>query len=259
MTGQAASGGALGPRSSTVRRLRRLSGRRSARYEEQLIVVEGRVLLEEACAAGWAVVDCVISDSIDDRAGVADRCGVEPIVVTDAAIAAIATTDTPQPVIATVAVPQRGIPNDGAIVVLDRIGDPGNLGTMIRSAEAAGMAAVVVTPGTTDWTSPKVVRSSAGGVFHMPVVVGALDELREAGWRLIGTSSHRGVDHRTMLPGPQDAIVIGNEAHGLDDDAPVHEWVTITHRGRAESLNAAMAATLVCFSWGERMASDDSR
>jgi len=244
-----ADGGALGPRSTTVRRLRRLAGRRSARYDDRLLLVEGAVLVAEAVRAGWRLVDCVAEEHASDVARLTAEYGVVPTPVTAAALAAIATTETPQPVVATFEMPTRVLPAGGMLVVVDRMADPGNLGTVIRSAEAAGATAVVVTPGTTDWSAPKVVRASAGAVFHVPVVEATLDDLHMARWRLIGTSSHRGESYRVAVPGDRDAIVIGNEAHGLDEDAPIDVWVQIEHRGRSESLNAAMAATLLCFHW----------
>ena len=133
------------------------------------------------------------------------------------------------------------------VVVADRIGEPGNLGTIIRSAEEAGADAVVVTPGTVDETNPKVVRASAGALFHMPVVTATLSDVVAAGLRPIGSSSHRGVAHTAADWSGRIAIVAGNEAAGLDDDAPIEQWVRIEHRGRGESLNVAMAATVLCF------------
>jgi RNA methyltransferase, TrmH family len=121
------------------------------------------------------------------------------------------------------------------------------LGTIIRSAEAAGADAVAVTPGTVDETNPKVVRASAGAIFHVPVVVGTLAQVAAAGLRLIGTSSHRGTPHTAADWRGRIAIVAGNESAGLGDEAVIEEWVRIEHRGRAESLNVAMAATVLCF------------
>ncbi|MGA1244816.1 MAG: TrmH family RNA methyltransferase, partial [Ilumatobacteraceae bacterium] len=104
------------------------------------------------------------------------------------------------------------------------------------------------TGGTVDTSSPKTVRASAGAVFHVPIVeVGSLDDVKRAGFTTYGTSSHRGADHRRVTYADRAAIVIGNEAHGIADDAPIDEWITIEHAGRAESLNAAMAGTLVVF------------
>lgn len=136
------------------------------------------------------------------------------------------------------------------VLVADRITDPGNLGTMVRSAVAAGVDAVVTTPGTTDAFGPKAVRSSAGALFAVPVVEVDLPAVASAGLQIMATSSQRGVDHRRVAYGGRIAVVIGNEAHGLDEHAlaelnPV--WVRIVHHGSAESLNAAMAATLLVF------------
>ncbi len=135
----------------------------------------------------------------------------------------------------------------GLVVVADRVSDPGNLGTILRSAEAAGAGAVVVTPGTVDAYNPKVVRASAGAVFHIPVIPAGLEDVGRAGLRLIGTSSHRGSPHSAADWTGRVAIVAGGEAGGLEDDAPVDEWVRIEHHGRAESLNVAMAVTVLCF------------
>ncbi len=139
-------------------------------------------------------------------------------------------------------------------MVVDALNDPGNLGTILRSSEAAGIDAVVLTPGSVDPFNPKVIRASAGAVFHVPVVGASLDDVRQAGIRLIGTSSHQGVQHREADWSGRVAIVLGNESHGLPDDADVDQWVTIAHRGRAESLNVAMAATLLAFTATEHRA-----
>ncbi len=165
----------------------------------------------------------------------------------------VATTERPRPNIAIV----RSRPTDpdvlgpdracDLVVVADRLADPGNLGTILRSAEAAGVDAVVLTPGSVDPFNPKVVRASAGALFHVPVVEATLDRVREAGLELVGTSSHQGRNHVDADWVGRVAIVLGNEAHGLVDGAAVDRWVRIEHQGRAESLNVAMAATVLVF------------
>jgi TrmH family RNA methyltransferase len=132
-------------------------------------------------------------------------------------------------------------------LVADRLTDPGNLGTIMRSAEAAGVGALVVTPGTVDVLNPKVVRASAGALFHVPVVEATLGDVADAGLRRIGTSSHRGVPSEEADWSGRIAVVVGSEAHGLEEDVAIDAWVRVVHRGRAESLNVAMAATVVCF------------
>ncbi len=132
-------------------------------------------------------------------------------------------------------------------MVADQLSDPGNLGTILRSAEAAGVDAVVLTPGSVDPLNPKVVRSSAGALFHVPVVEATLADVRHAGLALVGTSSHQGTRHTDADWSGRLALVLGNEAHGLADDADVDRWLRIEHSGRAESLNVAMAATVLVF------------
>jgi TrmH family RNA methyltransferase len=161
----------------------------------------------------------------------------------------VASTERPQPNLAIVRMPvaSTSLADVDFVVIADQLSDPGNLGTILRSAEASGVEVVVLTPGSVDPFNPKVVRASAGAVFHVPVVTATLDDARAAGLRLVGTSSHLGEPHVDADWAGRVAIVLGNEAHGLPDEAPVDAWVRIEHRGRAESLNVAMAATLVVF------------
>lgn len=226
-----------------IQELRRLLGRRSSRSDAGAFVVEGRVLVAEAVDAGWTVdaeyhvpgVEPVTSAvSYELAAGVLER---------------VASTEHPQPNLAVVRMPARSVDLSAAsfVLVADRLADPGNLGTILRSAEAAGVDAVVLTPGSVDPYNPKVVRASAGALFRVPVVEGPIDEVAGAGLRMIGTSSHQGVRHDEADWSGRIALVLGNEAHGLPDDAPVDDWVRIEHRGRAESLNVAMAATVLVF------------
>ena len=218
-------------------------GRRSARSEEGVFVVEGPGLVTQAWEAGWEIE--------------AQFCapGSGPVVpdglVFDLApnvIERVASTEAPQPVLAVVRQRPSVLP-DGAdfVIVADRLGDPGNAGTIIRSAEAAGAQAVVFTPGSVDPYNPKVVRATAGSLFRVPVVVAELHGVRAAGLRLLATSSHQGEVYDAVdLTGPV-ALIVGNEAHGVPDDAPVDGWITIPHQGEAESLNVAMAATVLVF------------
>ena len=160
----------------------------------------------------------------------------------------VASTEAPQPVLAVVLMRDRSVPTDATFVmVADRVSDPGNAGTIVRSAEAAGAHAVVFTPGSVDVYNPKVVRSTAGSLFRVPVCVADLHELRGRGMTLLGTSSHRGAPHTATDLTTPVAVVVGNEAHGVPDNAPVDGWVTIRHHGAAESLNVAMAATVLAF------------
>jgi TrmH family RNA methyltransferase len=209
-------------------------------------VVEGPVLAREAVAAGWDVEAQYLASSVDpvEGAGPVRRLG-------EGVAARIAATETPPGSFTVVRMPVAdaagALGTASFAVVADRLADPGNLGTILRSAEAAGADVVALTPGTVDVFNPKVVRASAGALFHVPVVTASLDDVRTAGLRLIGTSSHRGERHTEADWSGRMAIVAGSEAHGVADDAPVDQWVRIAHRGRSESLNVAMATTVLCF------------
>ena len=164
-------------------------------------------------------------------------------------------TESPRGILAVCAMPDAGALSFTAsdwLLVVHEVSDPGNLGTLVRSAEAAGARGVVLVGPTVDPWSPKVVRASAGAVFHVPVWhIDSLTVLREAGVKLFGTTSHDslGVSHLESLYEADFSgavgIVLGNEAHGLPSDADVDAWVTIEHVGRSESLNVAMAGTVM--------------
>jgi RNA methyltransferase, TrmH family len=205
--------------------------------------VEGAVLIAEAVDAGWTVVAEFVAPGGEPVSGA-------PVSeLADGVLERVASTERPQPNLAVVRMPAQSVDLDdlGFVVVADQLADPGNLGTILRSAEAAGVDAVVLTPGSVDPYNPKTVRASAGALFHVPVLAADLAATRRAGLRLIGTSSHLGVRHTEADWSGRVALVLGNEAHGLADDTPVDGWVRIEHHGRAESLNVAMAATLLVF------------
>jgi TrmH family RNA methyltransferase len=208
--------------------------------------VEGPVLAGEAIAAGWVVESQFVAPGVEP---VGAATPVYPLA--EGVAERVAATETPTGLLAVVQIPtvdpDAVLRGAAFVVVADHLADPGNLGTILRSAEAAGVEAVVVTPGTVDVFNPKVVRASAGSLFHVPVLATPLDAVGRAGLRVVGTSSHRGTAHTEADWSGRVAILAGGEARGLPDDADVDEWVRIEHHGRAESLNVAMAVTVLCF------------
>ncbi len=171
--------------------LRRLLGRRSSRHDERRFVVEGPVLVAEAVAAGWTCE----AQFVPEGSGSAIAGAGKVFELADGVLERVAPTETPQPPLAIVEMPEVVSPASllsaaSFVVVLDRVADPGNLGTILRSAEAAGADLVVLTPGSVDPFNPKVVRSSAGALFHVPVVTAEIDDVVAAGLELFGTTSH---------------------------------------------------------------------
>lgn len=213
--------------------------------EEHVFVVEGRLLIAEAQHAGWRIESQFVAPGeqpVDAPSalyplapGVAER-----VSDLDAppGLFAVVVRDPPDPAVLSTA---------DFVVVADGVGEPGNLGTIIRSSEAAGADVVVVTPGTTDETNPKVLRASAGAAFNVPIVPATLDGVAACGLRMIGSSSHHGTPHTAVDWSGRIAIVAGNEATGVTEHAAIGQWVRIEHSGRAESLNVAMATTVLCF------------
>jgi len=137
------------------------------------------------------------------------------------------------------------------VLVAPHIGDPGNAGTLVRSAAAAGAESIVLGPGSVDAYNPKTVRASAGACFAVRIVEGvpaveALEALGTAGVRRVGALASGGTAPEAVdLTGPT-AIVLGHEVHGLAADLPLDDRVTIPMAG-TESLNVAMAGTLLLF------------
>ena len=202
-------------------------------------------MIGEAVSAGWTIEAHYVAAGVDPVDGAGPALTLAPGVAER-----VSDVETPSGLFAIVKARTHDVAvlDDASfVVVADRVAEPGNLGTIIRSAEAAGVDAVVATPGTVDVSNPKVLRASAGTVFHVPIISAELSDVHAAGLRLIGTSSHLGTSHTAADWSGRIAIVAGNEAAGLDPGAPIDEWVRIEQRGRAESLNVAMATTVLCF------------
>jgi RNA methyltransferase, TrmH family len=166
----------------------------------------------------------------------------------------VADTVTPRGVLAVARWARPGLDadlGDFVLVGVD-IGDPGNAGTMIRSAESAGASALVFAGASVDVSNPKVVRAAAGALFRLLVVdggapYGVLERVGGLGMRRLGAVANGGVPcDRADLTGPV-ALVVGNEAHGLPAGLPLDGEITIPMAGRAESLNVAMAAAILCY------------
>jgi TrmH family RNA methyltransferase len=253
------SGPGLAFTSPRVKRLRQLVERSSARHREGVFVLDGPTLLGEALDAG-ARLECVFvapQGGTDPVVARAVAAGVPVFDLAPGVIDRVSATVTPQPVLAVAARvdrPLAELADATLVVVCVDVRDPGNLGTVLRTAEAAGVGGVICTRGTVDVYNPKCVRASAGSLFHTRVVAGGepvevLARLRDWGLRRLGTRPDGAAAHwSTDLRAPT-ALVLGNEAWGLPGDAARHvdHWVTIPMAGRTESLNVGIAAAVLCF------------
>jgi TrmH family RNA methyltransferase len=182
-------------------------------------------------------------------------------------VAACSQVETPQGVVAIARRPAASLPDlartpSAMLVVADRIQDPGNLGTIIRIADAAGASGVIAVAGTVDAFNPKAVRATMGSVFHLPVVEAAaedvLDVLRAQRIRLLVADQRGAVDFLDADYRRPCAIVLGNEGQGVDPRWIEHAAATvrIPMYGRAESLNVAVAAALLLYEARRKTAND---
>lgn len=241
-------------RAKRLRALRRVKGRR----EHGMLLVEGPAVARDALDAGATVREALYTDEAATDPALARlladlrAAGAEVEEVEEPVLAEFADTVTPQGLLLVVDIPLRSLTDVGAarLAVLDAVQDPGNVGTLIRAADALGAGGVALLPGTADPWSPKAVRAASGASFRIPVVTISVAELtawcRERGVPLLaaaagGTSAPRSAAVRDA------ALVFGNEAAGVSDEvrAAADGVVGIPQRGRADSLNVAMAGAIL--------------
>lgn len=238
---------------------------RKYRDREGKFLLEGIHLVQEALQAGWPLDSIAYDAGIgipEELAAAAERAGQPEgprwFPVSPEVIAKCSTAETPQPVFAVAAkrpaAPDRLYDTEkGLVVALDGVQDPGNVGTIIRSAAAVDATAVVLGRGTADLYNAKTLRATMGALFHIPVIEGDLTAMMPealargmavAGTSLAAAASCYEYDFRRGV-----WLVFGNEGSGLSPevDARVGDRIIIPMRGRAESLNVAMAATVLLF------------
>ena len=242
---------------SKIQQLRRLSGRRGARLEAGAFVVEGPVLVAEALAGSLDVLEIFVGELAQPPDTSGARVAPEVVVCAEGLLERVLSTRTPQPMAAVVALPAVDLAElaarSGPVLVADQLADPGNAGTLIRAAEAAGWTGVVFSANSVDPFAPKVVRASAGSVLRVPVVASAGSALEILGQLsprpAVAALAAGGIPHLQMRWPDEVVLVIGNEAHGLDPDviSACRSAVTIEMDGPTESLNAAMAGTVLMF------------
>jgi RNA methyltransferase, TrmH family len=246
-----------------VRRLRRLVDKKEERRREGVLVAEGPKVIAAALDVGAEIESVYAAPDADAgalTAAVLERArdvGISVYQLAPGVMAKVADASTPQPLIATVRTIPRGLEaafDSEAVLVLVDVRDPGNLGALLRVADAAGVGAVIACAGSVDWQSPKAVRASTGSCFALRIVDGeqpdsAIGALRSHGYRTIATAIRGGIPHDEVDFRSKVALILGNEASGLSPqlEALVDEVVTVPMSGSTESLNVATAAAVVCY------------
>jgi len=279
---------------NSQQRLRRIEGRhnplvkqlrqafsRAERTEAGDCAIEGLRILEEAIRSGVRLSAVFFRESAQDRAErLLPQIGaqVETLLLPDALFDSLVPSESPQGVAALVRIREFSLEDIlerlqvGPILVLAGLQDPGNLGTILRSAEAFGCAGAILGEGTVSLFNSKVIRGSAGSAFRLPIVhgqsvhekarhgqsgrgksdsklEGICEKLRAQGVRLIATSSHKGTSLDQADLKTASAIFFGNEGSGLPRDlmTKMDESIAIPHTAQVESLNAGVAASIVLY------------
>jgi len=229
-----------------------------------LYFIEGIRFVNEAIDNGQDIVKVIISDKLEMLNGGKELIERVTVVCDDCSLVSekifkeISDTKTPQGILAVLKkrefVFDTVMEQGNSVVILDSLQDPGNVGTIIRTADAAGVTAVILTMGCVDLFSPKVLRSTMGSVFHMPIFEGlivneTIELLKKSGYKVIASHLDGKSNYFDEDLTCKSAIIIGNEANGISDEtaAMADRLVKIPMPGRAESLNASVAASIMIY------------
>ena len=238
-----------------VKGLRSLRDRKG-REASGRFLVEGEVMLREALKCGLTVRDALMEEGFEALAGDLEAAGARVFIAPRSLLETACDTRTPQGACASFDMPAP-LPLSNApdrIVALDGTQDPGNVGTIWRTADAAGFDGLLFGAGCADPLSPKVQRAAMGSGFRVPFMLSddlpaAIAELKGRGWTVIASDLRGGDFYSHPDPGKRFVLVIGSEAHGISDAtrAAADVLVKLPMRGGAESLNAAVAAGIMMY------------
>lgn len=239
-----------------VKRIRRLLADRRYRQHEGVFVIEGTRWLAELARAGLEPLELYCTPdwlAAEANAQLMASFHVTSILVEPGVMASMSDTDTAPGVLAVLAYEPAPLPAmTGLLLVLDGVANPGNLGTILRAAAAAGVGGVILGPGSVDPTSPKVVRGSMGALLRLPVQ--SLSSWAEIESHLAGrdvwlAAASDGTAYTDVNWRRPAALIIGSEAHGASAEAErvATGRVTIPMADATESLNAAVAAAVIVF------------
>ena len=243
------------PKNEKIKELVKLQTAKG-RKKAGMYLLEGEHLVEEAIKEKAPIELIVVtSNRLEDYQNLLTQTDVQVLVVSQDVFHKLSMTETTQGIIAVVKiVKQDSLPYSGRFIVLDAVQDPGNLGTIVRTADAAGFDAVVLGTGTVDLYNDKVLRSMQGSHFHLPIyrmpVATFIEEAKKSNLPILATTLSRdSKDYRELSPLENFALVMGNEGQGISPimAESANQLVHIGMKGRAESLNVAVAAGILMF------------
>lgn len=246
---------------SRVKQLVQWKKKRKARDEEGIFLVEGIRMFREVPVDRLReiyVAESFFSKGEEDIRRVAEQAGIRPEILSDAVFSHVSDTKTPQGILCVVEQMQyewqdllKGCPH---LLVLDRLQDPGNVGTILRTAEGAGVTGILMDRECADIYNPKTIRSTMGSVYRMPFYImedleQGIRDLKEQGIRTYAAHLEGSVDYDTVDYRGASAFLIGNEGNGLRPEiaALADTYIKIPMAGQVESLNAAIASAVLMF------------
>lgn len=244
-----------------IKNLIQLQKKSRARVEQGIFVIEGIKMFEESRDGGYLLKAYVSESFYEEKIAKSPNYfnGISYEIVSEHVLNEAAETKTPQGIMATVTMPtytlEQMIKKDNAnLVLLEDIRDPGNLGTIVRTAEGAGITGIILSKTSVDMYNPKVIRSTMGAIYRMPFVyvedfIETLQVLKENeltiyAAHLKGSKYYDEVEYEDKC-----AIMIGNEANGLSDESSslASKYIKIPMCGQVESLNAAVASAILMY------------
>lgn len=225
---------------------------RKGREKAQCYLIEGPHIVEEAAKFEAPIIEVIVTQGTNLAVYPFKE---RPIVytVTEKVMEELTDTETPQGIMAVCKMMEPNLPEKGKFLLLDAIQDPGNLGTMIRTADSAGYDGILLGQGTVDTYNSKVLRSTQGSIYHLPVKkANLLEEVRkfkELNMPIYATEVSGGTPYHDLKGHSQFAVILGNEANGVSEELQhlADENVYIPIYGNAESLNVAVAAGILMY------------
>ncbi|MGL4656224.1 MAG: TrmH family RNA methyltransferase [Sarcina sp.] len=225
------------------------------RNQSSTYLIEGLRFVDEAFKSGVEIETLLFTEEFKEKHSefLENRNVKEEIILSPSLLKELSFTGTPQGVMAIVAMENKELKDGDIVVLVDKVQDPGNMGTIIRTAHAVGAAGIITTKGTVDIYNDKTLRSTMGSIFYLPVIednnLEKINELKSEGFRLVVSSLQGKNDFFNEDLSGKTIIAVGNEGNGVSDE--VYDIsdikVKIPMPGNAESLNVAVATSVMLY------------
>lgn len=237
------------PQNEQVKQLRKLQ-KRKEREKSKTFLVEGFHLVEEAHYSDWEILEVIIKENIE----LPKSYETYPVTrVSEKAFNHIAQTKTPQGIAAKLRMKKNIKPLNEKVLLVDAVQEPGNLGTIIRTADAAGFSSVILGDKTVDVFNDKTIRATQGSLFHVTIEHKSLSEiipeLQNDGYFIWASALQNATIYNSIKPSEKMALIVGNEGSGIQESLLklADELVYIPIHGKAESLNVSVAAGVLMY------------